>query len=292
MAAPFDQLLSRRHALQFMAGGAAWLAGVAPSVAGEARIAGLIEATKALPTVGQRIDFIAGALRGARYQAYTLIGGPKRPERFVVREDGFDCVTFCETVLAAAISRDIGEFEKSLRTIRYHNGIVTWRERNHYFFEWSQHNIDNKICRPVTMDGAVSLEKSVYWHRALGRRRFSMRVIPHANFLANKTLLAKGDIVGFVTQRPNLDYFHIGFVAFGTDGELLLRHASRSRHRVVDERMERFAAKNRVRYVTLLRARERDDCDDVRLFVPALAETTALSVHAAAALPSAFTSAV
>ena len=65
-----------------------------------------------------------------------------------------------------------------------------------------------------------------------------------------------GDIVGFVTRRPNLDYFHIGFIAFGADGELLLRHAAESRHRVLDERMERFVAHNRVRYVTLLRPEE------------------------------------
>ena len=74
--------------------------------------------------------------------------------------------------------------------------------------------------------------------------------------LANKAQLAAGDIIGFVTQRKNLDYFHVGFVAFGGDGELLLRHASLSRHRVLDERMDRFLAKNRVRYVTLLRPEE------------------------------------
>ena len=69
-------------------------------------------------------------------------------------------------------------------------------------------------------------------------------------------LLKTGDIVGFVTQRPNLDYFHIGFVAFGDNGEFLLRHASKSRDRVLDERMDRFVAHNRVHYVTLLRPQE------------------------------------
>ena len=78
-------------------------------------------------------------------------------------------------------------------------------------------------------------------------------MIPRAAFLANKPMLASGDIVGFMTQRPNLDYFHVGFVAFGSDGELLLRHASQSRRRVLDERMDDFVAANRVRYVTLLR---------------------------------------
>jgi hypothetical protein len=106
------------------------------------------------------------------------------------------------------------------------------------------------------MDGAVELQKSVYWHPELGHRRFSMSVIPRASLLAHKDKLAAGDIIGFVTVRPNLDYFHVGFVAFAKGGELLLRHASLSRHRVLDERMDRFCAVNRVHYVTLLRAEE------------------------------------
>jgi hypothetical protein len=253
---PYDSNLSRRHVLQFLAGSAVWAAGSRPSLAGTARIGSLIDEAKALPTIAQRVDFIAGALRGSKYREYTLIGGPQRPEKFVVRDDGFDCVTFCETVLAAAKAANLEEFETNLKVIRYHNGIVEWRERNHYFFEWSQHNIDNKTCRAIAMDGSVELQKSVYWHRELGRRRFSMTVIPRATMLANKSKLAAGDIVGFVTVRPNLDYFHVGFVAFGSGGELLLRHASLSRHRVLDERMERFLGTNRVRYVTLLRAEE------------------------------------
>ena len=82
-----------------------------------------------------------------------------------------------------------------------------------------------------------------------------MRAIPSAIFLANNKL-ENGDIVGFVTRRPNLDYFHIGFIAFGGNGELLLRHASQSRHRVLDEPMDRFIVGNQVRYVTLLRPQE------------------------------------
>ena len=253
---PFDSSLSRRHVLQIFAGGAAFMAGGGPSLAGEARIGALIEQAKVLPSVAQRIDFIAAALRGTTYRGYTLVGGPRRAEKFVVRDDGFDCVTFCETVLAAAMARDLDEFETNLKTIRYHNGVVAWRERNHYFFDWSQHNIDNKTCHAIAMDGSVELQKSIYWHREFGRRRFSMTVIPRAKLLANKAKLASGDIIGFVTMRPNLDYFHVGFVAFDKDRELLLRHASLSRHRVLDERMDRFCAVNRVRYVTLLRAEE------------------------------------
>jgi hypothetical protein len=249
-----DAIFSRRTMLQILAGGAALAA--APSLAAESRIARLISEATALPTIAQRMDFISRALRGTTYKGFTLIGGPRRAEQFVMRDDAFDCVTFCETVLAAAIAHDMGEFEQVLRKIRYRNGTVSWRERNHYYFEWSRHNIENKTCRAIDMDGAVPLRKTVDWHRKLGRRKFVINAIPHTTFFANRKQLSNGDIIGFVSQRPNMDYFHVGLIAFGDNGELLLRHASKSRRRVLDDRMDQFVAQNRVRYVTLLRPLE------------------------------------
>jgi len=244
--------------LRLLAGGAALAAGAGPSRAGEARIDRLIVEAPAPGSMSQRIDFISQALIGTQYRGFTLVGGPHAPEQFVVRDDAFDCVTFCETVLAAAIAREPVAFGDTLRTIRYRDGIVNWYERNHYFFEWSRHNVENKVCRAISMDGAVEIEKTVSWHRALGKRRFAMQVIPREIFMQNTALLRNGDIVGFVTQRPNLDYFHIGFVAFDDNGEFLLRHAAKSRHRVLDERMDAFVRLNRVLYVTLLRPQERE----------------------------------
>ena len=67
---------------------------------------------------------------------------------------------------------------------------------------------------------------------------------------------AEGDIIGFLSQRPKLDYFHIGFVIVAADGGLWLRHASKSRRRVLDEPLVRFLKLNRVKAVTVLRAME------------------------------------
>jgi len=251
----FGSAFNRRDILRVLAAGGLLASGMRPGRAAEARIAHLIEEARAKGSISQRIDFISAALRGTRYLGFTLVGGPRRPEQFVARDDGFDCVTFCETVLAAAIAENPGEFESVLRRIRYHNGVVSWRERNHYFFEWGQHNIENKVCQAVAIPGSIEIQKTVYWHRELGRRLFSMTVIPRAAFLANRPMLVQGDIIGFITQRPNLDYFHVGFIAFGKNGELLLRHASQSRRRVLDERLDNFIVANRVRYVTLLRPR-------------------------------------
>jgi hypothetical protein len=249
------EVISRRTALALLAG-APFLAGAPAAARNAMRIGRLIEAARSLPRLSQRIDFISRGLLGVPYQGQTLIGGPNHRERFVVRDDAFDCVTFCEVALAAAMANNLGEFETALRRIRYAHGHVRWDQRNHYFAEWSRRNIDNGLCRPVEIKPSLNIEKTVSWHRALGRRRVSIAAIAHTTLMANTHLLLPGDIIGFTSRRPYLDFFHIGLAAFDASGTLLLRHASRSRGRVIEERMASFAAANRVQDVTLLRARE------------------------------------
>ena len=101
--------------LRLLAGLPLWAAGSAAALAREGSLIGrLIGEAQSLPQVSQRIDFISKSLIGVRYQAHTLIGGPKRKEVFVVRDDAFDRMTFCEAVLAAARSRNLEEFEAAL----------------------------------------------------------------------------------------------------------------------------------------------------------------------------------
>jgi N-acetylmuramoyl-L-alanine amidase-like protein len=245
---------TRRTVLRIIAG-LPLLAG-SHALAREGSLIGrLIAEAQALSQVSQRIDFISRSLIGLRYQANTLIGGPRRKEVFVVREDAFDCVTFCEVVLAAARARNLEEFEAALLQIRYEHGQVKWEERNHYFGQWSQRALENKICQRVAIEPSIAIEKIVNWGN-LGQKRVSLAAVPAATLLAGKSLLASGDVIGFVSKRSNLDFYHTGLIAFAKDGALLLRHASRSRRRILDERMDTFVAVNRVRYVTLLRAAE------------------------------------
>jgi hypothetical protein len=252
----FDSHISRRNVLRILAGGAALAAGGRTANANDARIARLIGKADALPTIFRRIGFISRALIGTPYRSHTLIGGPRKAEQLVVRDDAFDCVTYCESVLAAAMVRQPDEFEATLRRIRYRDGYVAWRERNHYFSEWSQCNVANRTCRQIALPGAKTIDKTLTLMPELGARRMSLSAIPRASLLAHKDLLLTGDIIGFLSQRPGLDYFHIGFVVVADNGELWLRHAAKSRHRVLDERLDRFLSHNHVHGVTLLRPQE------------------------------------
>jgi N-acetylmuramoyl-L-alanine amidase-like len=242
--------------LRLGAAGAVLAAGLGPAEAARRRIDALILLARDLPTVTQRVAFISRAFIRTPYRGHTLIGGPRRPERFVVRDDCFDCVTYCETVLAAARSERLSNFEPELRRIRYRDGVVTWRTRNHYFADWSANNVADGICAHVALPGGVAIDKTLTYMRALGPHRVSFDAIPRARLLANRQRLQTGDIIGFLSRRPRLDYFHIGFVVVAPDGDLLLRHAARSHGRVLDERLAHFLAVNRVHDVTVLRPLE------------------------------------
>jgi hypothetical protein len=238
-------------------GGVPFLVGSRDAVAANgALISRLIDESRSHKHVSERIEFISRSLLGVRYQANTLIGGPTSPERFVVREDAFDCVTFCEVVLASAIAANLAEFETALRKIRYDHGKVQWDQRNHYFADWCQRNVDNKICGPVTIEPSVKIDKTVNWHRALGKRQVSINAVTKETLLGNAKLLAPGDIIGFTSRRSDLDFFHTGFIAFAKNGDLLLRHASQSRGRVIDEKMSAFVMGNMVKHVALVRPSE------------------------------------
>jgi len=246
--------LSRRTVLQLMAALPLVAVGGVPTLARERSLIGrLIAQASARPLVAERIAFISGALLGVRYQADTLIGGPRHKEIFVVRDDAFDCVTFCEVVLAAALARDLAEFETFLRRLRYQHGKVKWEERNHYFADWSRRAVENRVCRPVVIEPLVTIRKRISWLN-LGERQVSLTAILSASLLRNRDRLADGDLIGFVSRRPDLDFFHTGLIVFGKGGEFMLRHASQHRGRTADERMDAFVAASGVRYVTVLRA--------------------------------------
>lgn len=251
-----DSIIDRRTLLAGMAATAAsvWL--TETSGASERLIVSLIAKTQGYPSISQRIDVISQALLGHRYQADTLIGGPRKPEVFVTRDDRFDCVTFCETVLAAARAHDLPSFETALRAIRYRESVVEWRARNHDFAAWCERNIADGICKPVTVGETTEIKKTLATPKALGRRSYVIAGIPSKALVANKDRLKRGDIIGFVSHRTWLDYFHTGFVTFDGKGELMLRNASLSHHKVVDQTMKSFLATNGVRYVTVLRPQE------------------------------------
>jgi len=82
--------------------------------------------------VGNRIDILSTLFLGYPYKSNPLIGSAAKPEVFTASLEGFDCVTYIETVLALARASTLDEFIDGLRRIRYEQGCVQCERRNHY----------------------------------------------------------------------------------------------------------------------------------------------------------------
>jgi hypothetical protein len=247
-------MISRRALLRFAAASAACAA--APGIAEEKHLPHLIRQARQFDTIGERIAFISRAYLGRPYVANSLIGSATEPERLVVREDAFDCVTYCETVLAAARAPKPKDFKAELRNIRYRQGEVDWHARNHYFIDWSIDNIANGVCRAVVLPGAEKVEKTLTFMHQPGARPVSFMCNSRVAVFAHPGRLATGDIAGFVSHRPGLDFHHTGFIIVQPNRALWLRHASLSQGRVLEQPLAQFCDINGVRLMTFLRPQE------------------------------------
>lgn len=203
-----------------------------------------------------RIDVLSQRFLGYPYQSDPLIGSAETAEVFTTSLDGFDCVTYLETVVALAGASNVDEFADLLRRIRYDKGRVGWSRRNHYMTDWIRSNLREGILRRVSMRAVPTVSKVRILNcvRGLPARRTQMKWIPKAALTRLEPHLETGDLIFFVSTRKNLDVFHAGVIV--RSGErLAIRHASRSRAAVVEQELREFSKANRMAGVIVARPR-------------------------------------
>jgi hypothetical protein len=221
-------------------------------------IAEALASARGIGAIGLRIDTISRRFLNCPYRDAPLGGGPGLPEHLDISMDGFDCVTFVETVLALAASRRVDDFAASLRRIRYAPGRMSWRARNHYMTHWAKNNEDGgRLRNLVGGRPASNRQRLLNVVPGVEPRRERFRVFPKRWLGANGNRCKTGDVIMFASTRKNLDVFHLGLIIRNSDG-LVLRHASRSTRVVVDEDLLAFAAKHRMSGIILLRPLEPD----------------------------------
>lgn len=200
----------------------------------------LIQEAAALSSIPRRIDLISARLLGLPYIVHPLIGSATVPEQMTARLDGFDCVTFVETVLALATSRSVERFVERLRELRYASGQVNWHHRLHYMTEWSAANIQRGFLKDMTLgEGAIPCTRQLSYIAGLPPRTAHFRYFPKTAFEYTSRWLTDGDLIFFVSQNRHLDTYHVGLLV--RRGEtLLLRHARHMRHRVYEQPLAEF----------------------------------------------------
>ena len=220
------------------------------------RVARLVSATKYERGVGNRIDLLSRHFLGHPYKPNPLTGSADTAEVFTASLDGFDCVTYIETILALARASSADDFIERLRKIRYEEGRVRWTRRNHYMTLWIRNNVREGTIRPVATPGVPILSRKRILNAVPGlpARRTRVKFLPKAAMPRVAAFLQSGDLIFFVSTRKNLDVFHAGIIVRdGTD--MLMRHASRSQRGVVEQELSEFLKANRMTGVMVMRPR-------------------------------------
>jgi hypothetical protein len=105
----------------------------------------LIDESSKITLAGERVAFLSGHFLHTLYEESTLTGDMSHDEEFVINLAGVDCLTFLEHIEALRLSSSFGEFEERLRGVRYRDGKVSFRSRNHFFTDWRESRIYPRV---------------------------------------------------------------------------------------------------------------------------------------------------
>ncbi len=194
--------------------------------------------------IEKRIERISFYLLGRPYMENPL-SEKGEGEKLITSLDGFDCVTYVETVLALALAQTEQEYPEYLRLIRYKNGNIDFLSRHHYMSQWIAANKALGIIRyPEDMVPPEKVEKVLSILYFIPVRRVTISYWPISMFNELLNLIKKSALVFFVSKRKDLDVFHMGYLILDNKKRVLLRHASRSVGKVVEEDFYSFVKKN------------------------------------------------
>lgn len=215
-----------------------------------------------LPDMVDRLQEASRLLLGATYSNGPLgegdRGGPDPDPR--VDFTKVDCVTYLEESLALALSarRNEAAFLEILDKIRYANGEVGFRTRNHYMMrDWVPANswLVDDVTREVGGSAVRSIKKTIDRSKFLRDQgvapgpadepsTIEFAAIPLSEVTAVGSQLRSGDLVFWVAKKPGIDIAHTGMIVRDPrDGSLVHRHASSKGGKAMEEPLAAYAGR-------------------------------------------------
>ncbi len=209
--------------------------------------------------LNERIQYISQRGLGTPYLIFNLGEGPQAaydpdPTMDFGRTD---CMTFCEHTLALSLSGNYRDMYKTLQKIRYKNGKIGMKTRNHYTIaDWLPNNdwLLYNACEEIGKEYCSQMTKTIDRKKdflGMGMpeadlqdvpppQTLTVSYIPTENLLKIKDRLQGGEVVSIVSSKPGIISAHMGIIVIDEWGNVIFRHASspRKTHEVIDERLE------------------------------------------------------
>ncbi len=206
----------------------------------------IIRKSAGIKEAGERINFLSKHFLGINYSESSLIGDAHTPEVFVINLAGVDCFTLIDYVEAMRRSGSFDEFQGNLKKVRYRDGKIAFKNRNHFFTDWLE-------CTPafvedVTQQTGAGMTGKIT--KTLNRKKdgscFIEGIKPVRRAVwyipsdaVDTTVISRlktGDYIGVYSETEGLDVSHVGIFIKDRDA-LYLRHASSAAkyRKVVDQ---------------------------------------------------------
>jgi hypothetical protein len=208
------------------------------------------------PLAANRLDSLSARYLGKPYALDCLGEGRGIDKDPVYDSKRVDCQTLVEQVMVDALTEPLGGRESAIRLIRYRNREVAFENRCHYCLpDWLKRPWPAaEITGEVGGTAVKSDERRIDLPRFLGEkggnprrspekaRSFGFVYVPRAAVPGVLKRVPDGCIAVFVHQRRDLVASHLGF-AFRRKEGVVLRHASQTRKRVIDEPLTAYLAR-------------------------------------------------
>ena len=168
-----------------------------------------------------------------------------------------NCMTYCEIVLALALSSHYEEMFNMLQHIRYRDGFISMATRNHYTMvdwlpanRWCLDDVSEQVGGKDAVKSTRMIRHGAFFHkkgiddlpRILPDRTVTATYIPLEKLTAHEAALKSGDIVALIQNKTDIFSAHMLMIV-QKEGSTWFRHASMSAGKVVDEPFADYIAK-------------------------------------------------
>jgi len=244
-------------------------------------------ATKKL-SVTEKMNFYSEYFLDTPY-SFTCVGDGENAllEKYpLVNFQETNCMAYCEHVLALSISDSWDNFFNNLQQIRYKDGIIGMRTRNHYTMadwlpenDWLLDDVSAKVGGEYTKQVTRTISHTKFFQGkgisdlryVIPDREITLDYIPKAALLKIKDNLKVGDIGSlFFADKTDIFSAHMFMVVEDENG-IFIRESSNSKMSTFDTNYEKWVKKiqNSDRYIGIAVMRVRAEINTIgKIIVP------------------------
>jgi hypothetical protein len=229
-------------------------------------------------TITERMHFYSDLFLGMPYDLVCSGDGVDAlyESKPLVNFHETNCMVYCEHVLALSISDSWDNFFNNLQQIRYKDGIIGMRTRNHYTMAdwlpenfWLLEDATAKVAGPMTRQVTRTISHKKFFagkgitdmRYVLPDRVITIDYVPKEDLMKIAPKLKDGDIGALIFDNKDDIFSAHMFMFYIKDGTLVTRESSSSKMTTFETPYPEWAEKIRTskQYIGISLMRVRDD---------------------------------